>query len=36
MKLEGIFPPVAVEVVNVALVEALRESWYLAFQVLLL
>lgn len=36
MKLEGIFPPVAVEVVNVAWVEALRESWYLASQVLLL
>lgn len=29
-------PPVAVEVVNVALAEALREFWYLASQVLLL
>lgn len=36
MKLEGIFPPVAVEVVNVAWAEALREFWYLASQVLLL
>lgn len=30
------FTPVAVEVVNVALVEALWEFWYLASQVLLL
>lgn len=36
MKLEGLFPPVSVEVVSVALAEALWEFWYLASQVLFL